>query len=73
MPFPFVLAGLATVAVVYMSGGYSKKYKKKEPADYNGEDIDEAIDEAETEGHPVIVWGDLDNCTDWYVTEEWLK
>lgn len=74
MPFPLIPIVIG-IGIVYMSGGYSKKYskKKKEPVDYDdGVDIDDAIDEAETEGRPVIVWGDIDNCTDWYVTEQWL-
>ena len=68
MAFPFIPV-IIGIGIVYMSGGYSKKYNKKKKEDKSLEDL---LEEAEELGLPVIVWGDVENCTDWFVTANWI-
>lgn len=60
---------LVLTAGYYAWADYDKKKKAKYKADKT---VEELIDDAANEGLAVIIWGDIDNCSDWYLTEDWI-
>ena len=63
---PIVILGIGA----YAYSGWEKKKKAKYKA--TDRTVEELIEEAADDGLAVIIWGDIDNCSDWYLTEDWI-
>lgn len=63
---PIVILGIGA----YAYSGWEKKNKAKYKA--TDRTVEELIEEAADDGLAVIIWGDIDNCSDWYLTEDWI-
>jgi hypothetical protein len=55
----------------YAYSDWEKKKKAKAKSN-DGATVEELLDQAAEEGLAVIIWGDIDNCSDWYLTEDWI-
>lgn len=64
---PIVILGIGA----YAYSDWEKKKKAKANAN-TGKTVEELLEEAAEDGLAVIVWGDIDNCSDWYLTEDWI-
>lgn len=64
---PIVILGIGA----YAYSDWEKK-KKANAKSNTGKTVEELLNEAAEDGLAVIIWGDIDNCSDWYLTEDWI-